>query len=97
MLDKFKYKIFEIGIPKNMYIYIYIYIYIEPKISVLCEAVPEIRKQVFFILVILQKIWCKHQNLRLLPSKFLNSMVYLCKMSCFCPDVIIYYIKSPHY
>ena len=70
-LDKFKYKIFEIGILEN--------IYIEPKIRILCEDVLEIRKHKFFILDGSHFKYCKNggsiTNLRLLPSKFLNSMV----------------------
>ena len=39
MLDKFKYKMFEIRIPGN--------VYIKPKNNVLCETVPEIWKNTF--------------------------------------------------
>ena len=42
MLHKFKYKIFEIRIPETIY-------YIKLKISVLCEAVPEISKHKVFL------------------------------------------------
>ena len=71
MLDKFKYKIYEIRIPGN--------VYINPKNYVLCETVPEIWKNkfLFWMAAILNvvKIWWHNVNLRLLPSTFLNSMV----------------------
>ena len=83
MSDKSKYTIFEIIIPG--------YVYIKPNVNVLCETVHEIWKSKFFFdgshFEYCKKLW-KHQNLRLLPSKF--------QISCFCPDVKIYYIKSPH-
>ena len=61
-------------------------IYIDPKINVLCEAVPELRKHKFLILhgshfeyysnfEYYKKHW-EHKNLRLLQPKLLNSMVY---------------------
>ena len=66
MSDKSKYTIFEITIPG--------YAYSKPNVNVLCETVHEIWKSSFFfsmaaILNIAKKLW-KHQNLRLLPSKF---------------------------
>ena len=41
MSDKFKYTIFEIIIPR--------YVYIKPNVKVLCETVHEIWKSKFFI------------------------------------------------
>ena len=35
---------------------------------------------------------CFHQN-----SEIVWHGGHLCQISCFCPDVKIYYIKSPHY
>ena len=35
---------------------------------------------------------CFHQN-----SEIVWHGGHLCQISCFCPDVNIYYIKSPHY
>ena len=62
MLDKFKYKIFEIRIPEKKTIYIYIEREREiererdrerererePNVTVLCEAVPDIKKYNLF-------------------------------------------------
>ena len=94
MSDKSKYTIFEIIIPG--------YVYIKPKVNVLCETVHEIWKSKFLfsmaaILNIAQNggsiiiSGCFHQN-----SEIVWHGGHLCQISCFFPDVKIYYIKSPH-
>ena len=66
MSDKSKYTIFEIIVP--------VYVYIKPNVTVLCETVHEIWKSKFFIFdgshFEYCKKWWKHQNLKLLLSKF---------------------------
>ena len=66
MSDKSKYTIFEIITPG--------YEYIKPNVNVLCETVHKIWKSRVFIFDGTHfeycKKWWKHQNLRLLPSKF---------------------------
>ena len=71
MSNKSKCTIFEIRRPEN--------VYIKPKRNILCETVHEIWKSKFYIFdgshfEYCKKLW-KHQHLRLLPSKFCNSMV----------------------
>ena len=71
MSNKSKCTIFEIRRPEN--------VHIKPKRIFLCETVHEIWKSKFFIFYGSHfeycKKWWKHQHLRLLPSKFWNSMV----------------------
>ena len=71
MSNKSKCTIFEIRRPEN--------VYIKPKRNILCETVHEIWKSRFLFFdsshfEYCNKLW-KHQHLRLLPSKFCNSMV----------------------
>jgi len=72
MSNKSKCTIFEIRRPEN--------VYIKPKRNILCETVHDIWKSKIFIFdgshFEYCKKWRKHQNLRLLPSKFWNSIAW---------------------
>ena len=93
-IPNFKYTIFEIIIPG--------YVYIKPNFNVLCETIREIWKSKFFSMAAILNIaknggsieisGCFHQNFEIVWHGG-----HLCQISCFCPDVKIYYIKSPHY
>ena len=95
MSDKSKYTILEIITPR--------YVYIKTNVNVLCETLHEIWKSNFIIFDGSHFEYCNnggrikisgcfHQN-----SEIVWHGGHLCQISCFCPDVKMYYVKSPHY
>ena len=94
MSDKSKYTIFKIIIPGH--------VYIKPNVNVLCETVHEIWKsKCFFSMAAILNIAKNGGSIKISGCFHQNSGIvwhggHLCQISCFCPDVKMYYIKSPH-